>query len=275
MKRLLCIGHCCHDRVKEGFSLGGTVSYVSFMAAKLGVQVSVATSFGENFLFREDFKAFGIPLHNLSSIETTTFHNTYKGSQRMQVLEARASDLDHAFLSTLGKQWDMVLFAPIANEVDFTVSELFPNIFKIATIQGALRTWDNKGLIAFQAMDWEKLKGIDLLILSEEDINYDYEYVNDMLHCVEHIVVTKAEAGCTVWYNGIKTEFPSFPVEKAVDFTGAGDVFALSYAIAFHSSHSYNFAARFANCAASISIEGKGLESLPSLSKIKERMFLS
>ena len=122
-------------------------------------------------------------------------------------------------------------------------------------------------------MDWSTLKGLDLIICSEEDINYDWNSIDHMKSYVDHLVVTRAEKGCEVYIKDKREQFPAYSVKDPVDFTGAGDVFAFTYILAYASTKDYSFAARFANCAASICIERKGIEHLPTLSAIKARMF--
>jgi hypothetical protein len=198
--------------------------------------------------------------------------NTYEDVHRKQVLEKRAQNIDPLFLKSKATDYNIVLFAPIANEVDFTLSRLFPSSLKVATIQGALRAWNEDGEVSFTAMNWSNLKGVDVVVFSEEDINYDRSILRDIQKNVNHFVMTKAEKGCEVYLNGYFKSFPAFKVEKAKDYTGAGDVFAISYILAFYSSRNISFSARFANAAASLSIENIGLKRLPTFSAIRARM---
>ncbi len=56
--KYLCIGHVCMDVGKDGsYMLGGTASYASKLASKLGCEVSVLTSYGEDFLFENNFES--------------------------------------------------------------------------------------------------------------------------------------------------------------------------------------------------------------------------
>lgn len=272
MKKFLAIGHCCHDRIGDRLELGGTVSFVSFLAAGLGLKVEVVTSLGDDFLFAHDFSKRGITLHRQISANTTQFFNSYVDVHRKQVLEKRAQNIDPLFLKSKVTDYNIVLFAPIANEVDFTLSRLFPSSLKVATIQGALRTWNENGEVSFTTMNWSNLKGVDVVVFSEEDINYDKAILSDIQKNVHHFVLTKAEKGCEVYFNGQVKTFPAFKADKAKDYTGAGDVFAISYILAFYSSRNISFSARFANAAASLSIENIGLKSLPTFSSIRARM---
>ena len=43
---VLCIGHVCHDKMDNGYKLGGTVSYASLFAAQLGGNTEIITSAG-------------------------------------------------------------------------------------------------------------------------------------------------------------------------------------------------------------------------------------
>ena len=53
--QVVCLGHACHDQVKEGYHPGGTVTYASLLAKNLGAEVAVITSTGPDFLFQHLF----------------------------------------------------------------------------------------------------------------------------------------------------------------------------------------------------------------------------
>jgi len=47
----LCIGFFCHDFHEDGYILGGTASYASLVASKLGKKTAVLTSVGKDLSF--------------------------------------------------------------------------------------------------------------------------------------------------------------------------------------------------------------------------------
>lgn len=68
------------------------------------------------------------------------------------------------------------------------------------------------------------------------------------------VVITLAENGCTVYTPQQEIKVPGIRVENVVDVTGAGDTFCSSFMYAFSRGKDLDYAARFANSAASIAI---------------------
>ena len=166
----LCIGHCCHDQLGDRVVLGGTASYSGLVAARLGLPTGIFTSTGPEFAFAEVFEKSGICWWNKPAPATTVFENIYHDEQRTQYLHRRAETLFAADLPEACRSASIVLFCPIADEVDFSLLQQFPHALKGATIQGWLRQWDTTGKVSPKAMDWAQLAAADVVILSDADI---------------------------------------------------------------------------------------------------------
>ena len=59
---------------------------------------------------------------------------------------------------------------------------------------------------------------------------------------------------------------------REVDPTGAGDVFAAAYLIAYHESRDPVYAATYASCAASFAVEAPGMEGIPTRAQVASRL---
>jgi sugar/nucleoside kinase (ribokinase family) len=59
---------------------------------------------------------------------------------------------------------------------------------------------------------------------------------------------------------------------REVDVTGAGDVFAAAFLIRLEESNSPETSARFAACAAALSIEAVGTDGIPMREQIEARL---
>lgn len=266
----LCIGHLCHDRHQGGNILGGTASYVSLVARQLGRQAAILTSTGPNFEFLPVFEQNGIPVYIKPATETTVFTNIYQNGIRTQYLHARA---DALYPDDVPPEWrtaPLVHCCPIADEVDFSLLQAFPEALIGATIQGWLRQWDAQHRVSPKAMDWARLAGVDVVILSDADIAGFEHALPEISDAVKVLVMTQGAGGAVVFRGGEKFHFPSFPV-KEVDATGAGDVFAAAFLIRYAETRDIALATGFAHCAASFVVEGLGVENLPGLQQIKER----
>jgi sugar/nucleoside kinase (ribokinase family) len=95
-------------------------------------------------------------------------------------------------------------------------------------------------------------------ILSVEDLP-DSSMIEDFAKLARLLVVTDGPNGCTVYWNNEVRAFPA-PTVKAVDLTGAGDVFAAAYLVRlFQTGGDAWDAAEFANRVAACSVTRSGL----------------
>ncbi len=173
----------------------------------------------------------------------------------------------------------MVLMGPIADEIAPDVAAIFGDDTLVAAVpQGWMRRWDAKGRV--RAKRWENaveiLPHLDVLVLSLEDIDYDWSRLALAFQFVPLIIVTEYTAGCTVFQrrpNGAVME-TKVPPRKAreVDPTGAGDTFTTSFLIRLQETGDPVEAARFANVTASISVEHEGATGIPTRNDVLHYM---
>lgn len=269
---VLCIGHVCHDKTDHGFNLGGTVSYAALLAVQLGANTEIITSAGTDFKFEQCLKNEGIKIYNFPSHATTCFENIQTPEGRHQFLHSRAESItEDAVTSFPISPPQIVHLGPIANEVGPTLSSLFTACTIGFSIQGWLRKWHNNGKVYTAQQPWALLKGVEIVFASDEDLNHDDIPVQDILAHTQILVLTKGNNGAYVMTKNKKYYFPSYPV-KVGDTTGAGDVFALSFLWSYHHHKSLSNACIFAHSAASLLVEGGGINQLPSSHKINERV---
>lgn len=266
----LTIGHICHDWSPSGNILGGTSAYASLLSNQLDFRTSIVTSFGKDFEFLNILK--NSKLHIIPSDSTTYFKNIYQGSNRTQLLLEKANNITSTNFPKDIPSPKMVLLGPIANEIDLGVLDIFPNSLVAICPQGWMRRWNNKGEVFHKILeDWSIFKKADIVILSDEDINYQMDLIPHLAKLFNILVVTKAENGAEVFYKNNKHTLPAFST-KIVDPTGAGDVFATAFLIRFYETQKVEEAAIFANAAASLCIEKKGIAGIPNRTEILNRI---
>ena len=266
----LCIGHICQDIVNDGFTLGGSASYCSIAAHLLDKKAGILTSFGENFQFNSTFQP--ISVHNKKAAKTTIFENVYHPTHRTQYLFERAATIYSTDLPLTLTRVPLVHLAPIADEVDFALINAFhPDTIIAATPQGWMRQWNEKTReVSPKIMDWHLLKGIDILILSDEDIN-GYEHLfPTIVNQTKIVVLTRGVNPASVFYDGKQLDFPAYQT-KVVDPTGAGDTFATGFLVKYLATKDISQAMAYGHIVASFCIEAKGLEGLENLEKVEER----
>ena len=268
---LLCIGHCCHDKVENEYILGGTTSYAAVAAKRLGKNSAILSSVGRDFEFFSYFENLEIPFHNVPGQHTTVFENIYADDVRTQYIHRRANTITPNDLPPDYADVPMVLLGSIAREIDFAIMDRFDNALIGAVIQGTMRKWDDDGLVSSNVMEWAVLNGVDIIFISDDDMRGYEKYMPQLIQCASQVVLTKGAKGATIFCDGKEMSFPSFPTEL-VDATGAGDVFTTAYMIRYNETRDIEASCIFAHCAASFAIEGEGMSNLSSLEEIEDRV---
>lgn len=267
----LIIGHIVRDVVPNGYVPGGTATYMGITARNLGRKPGIVTRLAPDFVLPEVLQ--GIEVHRVDSAQTTTFHNIYHDGHRRQFLLARADDIQPEDVPAAWRQSPIVHLGPLARELDARFVRLFPGSLVGVTPQGWLREWDETKRIRMRpwAEAAEILPHVDVLVLSEEDLNGDTALMDDYARMTRIAVMTQGPKGCTVFTNGTARHVPGFPARE-VDPTGAGDVFAGAFLIRLQETGNLIQAARFANATASFCVQAPGITGIPTRAQVEERL---
>jgi len=267
----LLIGHVCQDVVPvevespfvRGYTFGGTVTYCSRTARALGLRVAVVTSASADFALHAALP--GIETVRVPSAETTTFENRYVDGHRIQTIHAVAASLNLASVPPELRRASVVHLAPVAREVDLGLVGAFPGAFIGVTPQGWLRQWDGDGRV--HSRPWAEahaiLPRVDAVVMSEEDVNNDWELLRDWANYAPVFVVTQGARGATMFIRGELHHVPTQPMRE-VDPTGAGDIFAAVFFARLQQTGDPHEAARMATCLAARSVTRRGLDSVPT-----------
>jgi sugar/nucleoside kinase (ribokinase family) len=282
---LLAIGHVTRDMHPDGsFSLGGTVAFAALVADHLGLVAAVVTCADAELRAALTTYLPNIGLQTQLSVQTTTFVNLYQNGLRTQYLHRRGNSLQIIDVPPHWLAAPIVLFAPIAQELDPAFVTLFPrqpNSILAATPQGWLRRWDTDGRVwptPWQDAD-QILPLLDVLILSHDDLlpfaHGNRTEADTILFrwskLVPLLVATDGQHGATLFEHGMIHHFPAYPAQE-VDPTGAGDVFAAAFLTHLFRYRNPAHAVDFANCTAAFSIEQLGTQGIPTLSMVKQRL---
>jgi len=263
----LLIGHVAVDLTPSGKQLGGTVSYSALTALAMGMRVGIVTSAGEDApLHLLD----GIQIVNIPSQTSTVFENIYTESGRRQTLHGRAERITYDHIPHTWRNTPVVHLAPIAQEVDPALVEMFPSSWVGVTPQGWMRAWDEKGSVFAKA--WENseqvLSRVGGVVMSLEDVNRDLELILWMAHHTRLFCLTEGEDGAVLHWHGDGRRYRPFKV-KEVDATGAGDIFSTGFFIRLYQTNDPWEAARFATLLASCSVTRVGLRGIPTYNEIE------
>jgi len=257
----LVIGHVTADLVDSSISLGGTATFSALSSHALGMRPGIITACAKD-LDLSPLNQFW--LSNNLSHHSTTFKNLSNGIERLQYLYHTASLITCENLPSFTAAPKILHLGPVANEVDPNIIDRFPNSLKCLTPQGWFRTIDENHRVHLQA--WEGAEAMfskaDVAIISEEDVQYDEEYIAKLANAIPILVVTENYKGARVyWHNDAR--FIKAPEVKCIDDTGAGDIFATAFFYRYFSTKDPWEAGRFSTLLASWSVTRKYLESIP------------
>lgn len=267
----LVVGHVAKDLTPTGHTLGGTTTYAALTAQRLGLRSAIVTAADDAFAAEVKAALPGVAVHQRSSTHTTTFENIYSDAGRTQYLRARAADLSVADVPAAWREARIVHLGPLAQELSPDIIASFKHSLIALTPQGWLRQWDATGRVS--PKPWTDalavLPQVDVLIFSPEDVGHRWETIRAYTRAAPLSVLTLERHGALVFQRD-EGRWLAPREAQIVDPTGAGDVFAAAFLAAYLEQRDPLAAARFANVAASFSIEAQGIAGVPSRARVTE-----
>ena len=286
MTTFLAIGHVTRDVFpgENDWRLGGTVTYTSATAARLGVHAALVTRMGPNERARleERCRDLGIDLHAVTGEVTTTFAFRYEDGHRILTLRARARGVTLADVPEALRTADAVVLGSVAHEIDHSLLGAFGSAATVVTAQGYLREWSADGTI--HPRRWDDVAEVtangSAIVLSEEDVGGALDEprrwaslrAQGSLSLHAPVIVTFAERGSLVLVDGSERMVPAYRADRVIDPTGAGDAFAAGLAIALAERRELIDAVRFAHAVASFAVEAIGTDGLADRARVEARM---
>ncbi len=266
---ILIVGHLAWDLTEWGAALGGTAAYASIAALRLGSRPALLTSTGPDLDASSALP--GVRVHCVPSARSTVFRNRYRAGVRTQTVGSVAGALTVRDVPAEFRAAPLVLLGPLMGEVGSGLVGAFPGATVAACLQGWLRRRDGEGLVRPAAWDGgDVLPFVDAAIVSKEDAA-DVGDVERWAPQAGALVVTEGAAGARAHVGGVWHRVEPFRARE-VDPTGAGDVFSAAYLIRYGETSDPLESARFAACAASLSVEGVGTAAIPTRARVEARM---
>jgi sugar/nucleoside kinase (ribokinase family) len=262
----LALGHVVKDITAGGWRLGGSVAYASVQAHRLGLRTAAVTSCSPDMSPAEIMPH--TQWHVLPDEQTTTFDNSYQAGVRRQAILETAHQIGVAQIPSSWRSTPIVLLAPVFWDLDVRTGSVFPPESLVGLgAQGWLRQFEGGRVrpLPFET-DAPWLIG-DVAFVSEEDLE-EPERAAEWLKYVPMVVLTRGPRGATVFDDAGRHDFPAFPARE-VDPTGAGDVYATAFLIRFKETSDRDESARFAAAAASLVVQGVGLDAVPTRAEIE------
>lgn len=258
----VAIGHVTLDRFGDTARAGGAALYAAVAADRLGLSAGILTSYGDDFPLERvpsRIEVVGVP----SSVTTTFEHLDAPGGRAMRVASVAAP----LTTSDVPEDWrdaSLVLLAPVLDEVDPLLAAAFMEGAVGAAAQGWLRQPGPERHV--EPRPWNPPAGLlgslQALFLSAEDVRGQEPFANEWFQRVPIAVLTAGKAGALLFVNGERYEVRPRAAHE-VDATGAGDVFAAAFLMAYRRDGNPWEAAEAAACAAALSVEGEGWSAVP------------
>jgi sugar/nucleoside kinase (ribokinase family) len=264
----IAIGHLTLDRFGDEVRPGGSALYAAITADRLGLRAGILTSHADDFPL--DLVPPRIEVVSVPAPATTVFEHERVGDDRAQRVTSVAGALSEADVPDDWRDADLVLLAPVVNEVDPRLAGVFGDAAVAAGAQGWLRGVGSDGVVGSVRWDAAKqtLRTLQTLFLSTADVLGQESAMTEWVQRVPIAVVTAGRRGALLYVNGDRYEVrPRRAIEA--DPTGAGDVFAATFLARYRRNADPWEAAEAATCAASLSVEGLGWSAIPDAAELE------
>ncbi|HEX3176329.1 MAG TPA: PfkB family carbohydrate kinase [Methylomirabilota bacterium] len=267
----VAIGHVTLDRFGDTVRPGGAALYAAITADRLGLSTGILTSHADDFPVER--LPPRIEVVTVPAAATTVFEHAEHDGERSMRVHATARPLGVDDLPEDWRDADLVLLAPIVNEVDAALAAAFEDATVAAGAQGWLRDVTRDGLV--QTRPWASPKSVlshlHALFVSAADVLGQEASMTEWVQRVPVAAVTAGARGALLYVNGERYEVRARPARE-VDATGAGDVFAATWLVRYRRSGDPWDAAEAAACAASLAVEGVGWSRVPDAAVLEDAL---
>lgn len=261
---LLVVGHISRDTINSELHLGGAAAFGARAASQLGVRSAMVTAAPARFklLGRIRHDPF-IRLLRCDSDVPTAFLQTNRGGARQLYLQQRARDLHLQDVPAHLRALPVSYVSPIINECHRELLEGLRSPWVAVGAQGWMRNVAADGLVT-PAVTEELLdppSTVRVMVYSELDHPDSDAIAQRLAQRGIVVAVTRGARGVSVWADGQCHHVPAAPAEE-VDATGAGDVFAVVFALSLEAGQSAQDAAARGALAAARVVEGPEMGNL-------------
>ena len=295
MKKILCVGHSAYDITyllpnfpeenrkykveKRCMMSGGPAGNAAYLLSKYSEEVSYITTLGNDLYGKkilEELHEIGVDTRNTivrdDFVTPCSFiiTNTTNGSRT--ILNYREGNDVKDLKFTYEKAPEIIHFDGHELEIALQIIDMFPNAVKVLDA-GSYK--EGTRVLATK---------VDYLICSEDfarahcKIDHidesNFKEVLDILGKLNQktVIVTLGERGSIMLRDGKVHQFKAFKA-KAIDTTGAGDIFHGAFVYGLSKGFSLDENIEFCSACASLSVEKiGGRNSIPELKEVYERI---
>ena len=274
---LVTIGHFTLDLISTSklaepvLSLGGPPTYVSLVARKLGVKVSVISKVGEDLprTYLTWLKKNDVDLSGLREVKghlTTRFILRYIDGRRVLKLENLAPPIYPADVPDLRSR--VIHISPVFNEVSASTIAKIRGLTQFLSLdpQGFVRDVNKYGKVYLKRWNQPEVLGqIDIYKSSLEELRKIAE-VRDVKSAMREIqsygvkivMVTMGARGSILLFEETFYKVPALKPQISKDSTGAGDAFIGAFLAEYVKGKDVVWCACVGSSAASLIVEEVG-----------------
>lgn len=295
MKKILCVGHSAYDityllpnfpienkkyRALERIMVsGGPAGNASYLLGKYGQEVSYITRLGNDVYGNEilnDMRSMKVDIKNIimkdEYVTPCSLIIANGGNGSRTIINYREEKRSENIKFIYEKEPEILHFDGHELDLALEAIKLFPKTIKVLDA-GTYK----EGTVVLGAL-------VDYLICSE-DFAKDYckidkieeeNFLETLLKLKElnknTIIITLGERGSIMEENGKVRKFKAFKA-KAIDTTGAGDIFHGAFVYGLSKGMTIEKNIEFASACASLSVEKLGgRNSIPEIEEVMERI---
>lgn len=280
---LLVVGAASRDIHADdprGWRLGGTVSYSSLVAARLGVRVRALVGVDEAAATASEFDLLrdaGVEVELVRLPNGPVFENQETPSGRVQLIHSASDPIPISALPAAWRTPTAVLLGPVAGELPDEWAAACPEQTYVAiAAQGLVRALTVGKPVDILAISQNALlTRADAIAISAEDIAGGAPPIRELLHPGQELLVTHGAMGALhIQFHGTRLRaryMPPLPPRQAVDTTGAGDTFLAAWLAARMLTGAHEWRPLVVAAAmASLSVERQTIHDTPTLADLCE-----
>jgi sugar/nucleoside kinase (ribokinase family) len=240
------------------------------MAAAMGWKVGIVTAAPAGL----DLSSLAeFPIQRIECEKATTYENIQTPAGRVQYLHHKAPRLKAADVPSNWRDANIVHLGPVADEIDPSLVDIFPNSFLCITAQGCLRGADAEKRVHYK--DWadaeQVLPHCQAAIISLEDVEGDEGRIQFFVRHCPVLAVTEGAEGTRIYWKGDVRRIRA-PKVEVVDQTGSGDIFAAVFFSRLYTTRDPWLAGAQAVHLASLSVTRVGVQGVPTAQEVQSAL---
>ena len=292
--KIMCVGQSAYDitlpldhypienkkvRVENKVECGGgSASNCAYLLSKWGMETYFAGVIGNDYYgeqIRKEYESIGVNTKYLQISDkypTTSSYiiaNTSIGSRTILTSRDKNIKMNSVIIED---EFDFILFDGYEKDFSMELIRKNPNAITILDA-GSLKeaTLELAHIVDYVVCSHDFAEELSKVKIDYNDFDSIVEAYQQLKKELKgNVIITLEELGCFTCINGLYKIVPSIKV-KAIDSTGAGDIFHGAFVYSLANNFDLEKAMRFSNITGALSVEKIGSRlSVPELERVKE-----